>query len=133
MSTQNKSQSLQSLMDSGNIVDRLYRSPPKNALTIFTQMMPGDVVRPEFTTWRDEQRSWRETVALHDQSYHMHNLRVRGKHALRVFERLAVIAEMAVRVHPVAFIDKRQIELVAVAVMVGDGLGVVPRRRHEEH
>jgi vanillate/3-O-methylgallate O-demethylase len=90
MSTQKKAQSLQALMDAGNIVERLYRNPPKNALTIFTQMMPGDVVRPEFTTWRDEQRAWRETIALHDQSYHMHNLRVRGKNALQVFERLGV-------------------------------------------
>jgi vanillate/3-O-methylgallate O-demethylase len=91
MTTQQNAQSLQSLLDSGgSIVDRLYRNPPKNALTIFTQMMPGEVVRPEFTTWRDEQRSWRETVALHDQSYHMHSLCVRGKDALRLFERLGV-------------------------------------------
>lgn len=90
MSTQ-KVQSLQNLMDSvPNIVDRLYKNPPKNALTIFTQMMPGDVVRPEFTTWRDEQRSWREGVALHDQSYHMHSLCIRGVDALRLFERLGV-------------------------------------------
>jgi vanillate/3-O-methylgallate O-demethylase len=90
MSTQ-KAQSLQELMDSvPNIVDKLYKNPPKNALTIFTQMMPGDVVRPEFTTWRDEQRSWREGIALHDQSYHMHSLSIRGADALRLFERLGV-------------------------------------------
>jgi vanillate/3-O-methylgallate O-demethylase len=47
-------------------------------------------VRPEFTTWRDEQRSWRETVALHDQSYHMSSLHVRGPEALRLFEGLGV-------------------------------------------
>ena len=91
MTTQQRAQSLQALIDSvPNIVDRLFSNPPKNALTIFTQMMPGDVVRPEFTTWRDEQRSWRETVALHDQSYHMHSLRVTGRGALRLFERLGV-------------------------------------------
>jgi len=86
-----KPTSLQALIDSvPNIVDRLYSNPPKNALTIFTQMMPGEVVRPEFTTWRDEQRAWRETVALHDQSYHMHSLAVRGRDALQLFERLGV-------------------------------------------
>ncbi len=74
----------------GGIVDRLFRNPPKAALTIYTQMMPGEVVRPEFTTWRDEQRSWRQTVALHDQSYHMHSLSVRGREALALFERLGV-------------------------------------------
>ena len=29
------------------------------------------VVPSEFTNWRDEQRSWRETCALFDQSHHM--------------------------------------------------------------
>jgi vanillate/3-O-methylgallate O-demethylase len=91
MNAARERQSLQAVLDSGvNIVDRLYRNPPKNALTIFTQMMPGDAVRPEFTTWRDEQRSWREGVALHDQSYHMHSLSVRGKEALRLLEYLGV-------------------------------------------
>jgi vanillate/3-O-methylgallate O-demethylase len=72
-----------------NIVDYLFRNPPKNALTIFTQMMPGDAVRPEFTTWRDEQRSWRETIALHDQSYHMDSLHLRGPGALDLCQYLA--------------------------------------------
>ncbi len=83
--------SFQALLDSvPSVVDYLYGNPPKNALSIFTVMMPAEVVRPEFTTWRDEQRSWRETVALHDQSYHMHSLHVRGPEALRVFEHLGV-------------------------------------------
>jgi len=72
-----------------NIVDHLFRNPPKNALTIYTQMMPGDAVRPEFTTWRDEQRSWREGVALHDQSYHMDSLHLRGPGALDLLQYLA--------------------------------------------
>jgi vanillate/3-O-methylgallate O-demethylase len=84
-------QSLQALLDSvPNIVDHLYKNPPKAALNVFSVLMPAEVVRPEITTWRDEQRSWRETVALHDQSYHMHSLQVRGRDALRVFERLGV-------------------------------------------
>jgi vanillate/3-O-methylgallate O-demethylase len=32
------------------------------------------VVAPEFTNWRDEQRAWRETSVLYDQSHHMVNL-----------------------------------------------------------
>ena len=91
MSTEQKPRSLQQLLDSvPSIVDHLYGNPPKNALSIFLQMMPGEGVRPEFTTWRDEQRSWRETVGLHDQSYHMHSLSIRGKDALRLLERLGV-------------------------------------------
>jgi vanillate/3-O-methylgallate O-demethylase len=73
-----------------NVVDHLYRNPPKSALNVYTVMMPADVVRPEYTTWRDEQRSWRESVALHDQSYHMNSLHVRGPEALQVFERLGI-------------------------------------------
>src|SRR5689334_2341863 len=34
------------------------------------------VVPSEFTNWRDEQRSWRETCALFDQSHHMTDLLV---------------------------------------------------------
>ena len=84
-------QSFQSILDGvPNVVDHLYRNPPKSALNVFTVMMPSDVVRPEYTTWRDEQRSWRETVALHDQSYHMSSLRVRGRDAVALFERLGV-------------------------------------------
>ena len=36
------------------------------------------VVPSEFTNWRDEQRSWRETCALFDQSHHMTDLYCRG-------------------------------------------------------
>jgi vanillate/3-O-methylgallate O-demethylase len=75
-----------------NVVDYLYRNPPKSALNVYTVMMPADVVRPEYTTWRDEQRSWRESVALHDQSYHMNSLHVRGPEALQLFERLGINA-----------------------------------------
>jgi len=83
--------SFQSVLDEvPNVVDFLYRNPPKSALNVFTVMMPAEVVRPEFTTWRDEQRSWREAIALHDQSYHMSSLHVRGADALRVFERLGI-------------------------------------------
>ena len=91
MGTETKPQSLQALLDTvPSIVDHLYRNPPKTSANVFSVMMPSDVVRPEYTTWRDEQRSWRETVALHDQSYHMQSLYVRGRDALRLFERLAV-------------------------------------------
>lgn len=73
-----------------NITDHLFRNAPKNALTIHTQMMPGDAVRPEYTTWRDEQSSWRTAIALHDQSYHMMSLHVRGPDALAFIQFLSV-------------------------------------------
>ena len=48
------------------------------------------VVRYEFTNWRDEQRSWRETCALFDQSHHMTDLYVEGPDALALLSSLAV-------------------------------------------
>ncbi len=48
------------------------------------------VVRAEFTNWRDEQRSWRETCALFDQSHHMTDLYVEGPDALKLLSDLGV-------------------------------------------
>lgn len=48
------------------------------------------VVRSEFTNWRDEQRAWKETCALLDQSHHMTDLYVEGPDALKVFSDLGV-------------------------------------------
>ena len=56
------------------------------------------VVRSEFTNWRDEQRSWRETCALFDQSHHMTDLYVEGPDALRVISDLGVNSFRSFRV-----------------------------------
>jgi len=48
------------------------------------------VVKHEFTNWRDEQRSWRETCALFDQSHHMTDLYLEGPDALRLLSDLGV-------------------------------------------
>ena len=48
------------------------------------------VVRYEFTNWRDEQQSWRQTCALFDQSHHMTDLYVEGPDALPLLSSLAV-------------------------------------------
>jgi len=48
------------------------------------------VVRHEFTNWRDEQQSWRETCALFDQSHHMSDLYVRGPDAVRLMTDLGI-------------------------------------------
>ncbi|HMB72371.1 MAG TPA: aminomethyl transferase family protein, partial [Gammaproteobacteria bacterium] len=48
------------------------------------------VVRHEFTNWRDEQRSWRESCALFDQSHHMSDLYLRGPDAVRLLSDLGI-------------------------------------------
>ena len=47
-------------------------------------------VEPEFTNWRSEQRSWRSTVALLDQSHHMTDLFISGPDALRLLSDVGV-------------------------------------------
>lgn len=42
------------------------------------------VVPAEYTNWRDEQRAWRETCVLFDQSHHMANLYIEGPDALKL-------------------------------------------------
>lgn len=48
------------------------------------------VVPPEFSNWRDEQRAWRETAVLFDQSHHMAELTVEGPGALDLLSGLAI-------------------------------------------
>jgi len=57
------------------------------------------VVRSEFTNWRDEQRAWRETCALFDQSHHMTDLYVEGPDALKLFSDLGINSFKNFRVH----------------------------------
>src|SRR3712207_3729713 len=48
------------------------------------------VVAPEFSNWRDEQRAWRETCVLFDQSHHMVNLHVEGRDSLKLLSNLGI-------------------------------------------
>jgi len=48
------------------------------------------IVAPEFTNWRDEQRAWRESAVLYDQSHHMAELTVSGPDATNLLSNLAI-------------------------------------------
>ncbi len=48
------------------------------------------VVAPEFSNWRDEQRAWRETCVLFDQSHHMVDLFIEGPDAIKLVSALAI-------------------------------------------
>ena len=77
------SESLEDLLQSGiNPVDMLRNSQ--------TGAYVYPVVPPEFSNWRDEQRAWRESCVLFDQSHHMVNLFVEGPDAQRLLSYLAV-------------------------------------------
>src|SRR4051812_17448473 len=49
---------------------------------------PG--VPAEFTNWRDEQQAWQKTCVLFNQSYHMADLAVTGRDALKLLSYLGV-------------------------------------------
>ncbi|HEX5788485.1 MAG TPA: hypothetical protein VFY03_09915, partial [Woeseiaceae bacterium] len=77
------SRSLESLLQSaGNPVTLLRNSQ------IGAYVYP--VVPTEFSNWRDEQRAWRETAVLFDQSHHMVDLFIDGPDAIRLVSHLAV-------------------------------------------
>ncbi|NDL56443.1 aminomethyl transferase family protein [Phytoactinopolyspora mesophila] len=47
-------------------------------------------VAPEFTNWRTEQKAWRRSCVLFDQSHHMTDLYISGKDALRLLSDFGV-------------------------------------------
>jgi vanillate/3-O-methylgallate O-demethylase len=48
------------------------------------------VVPTEFSNWRDEQRAWRETAVLFDQSHHMAEITIKGRDALALCSHLTI-------------------------------------------
>jgi vanillate/3-O-methylgallate O-demethylase len=48
------------------------------------------VVPSEFSNWRDEQRAWRETAVLFDQSHHMAEIMIKGPDAFKLMNHLAI-------------------------------------------
>lgn len=90
MTTDAPTRSLQDVLDSApNVVDYLYSNRKGSVLKDAVLRQPTEFVAPEFTTWRDEQRAWREGIAFYDQSFHMTTTYVRGRDAQRMFSSLA--------------------------------------------
>lgn len=58
-----------------------FRNPVEMLRNSQIGMYVYPVVTPEFANWRDEQRAWRETAVLFDQSHHMDELIVEGPQA----------------------------------------------------
>ncbi len=70
------------LRESGGPVELLYNS--QTGPRVFP------VVPPEYTNWRDEQRAWRESCVLFDQSHHMTDFYVEGRDAFGLLESLGI-------------------------------------------
>ncbi|WP_417218264.1 vanillate/3-O-methylgallate O-demethylase [Arthrobacter sp.] len=76
-------QNLQEVLDATDSTVELLRNSQLGAYIY-------PVVAPEFTNWRSEQRAWRETAVLYDQSHHMDNLFISGPDALKLISDTAI-------------------------------------------
>lgn len=89
--SESAARSLQDLLDTApNFVDYLYSNRKGSVLKDAVLRQPPEFVAPEFTTWRDEQRAWREGIAFYDQSFHMTTTYLRGPDAQALVSSLAV-------------------------------------------
>lgn len=65
-----------------------------NPVTLLRNSQTGPYVYPvvpsEFSNWRDEQIAWQQTCVLYNQSYHMTDMYVRGRDALKLLSGLGV-------------------------------------------
>jgi vanillate/3-O-methylgallate O-demethylase len=101
---------LQEILDSTDPVELLRNSQ------IGAYIYP--VVAAEFTNWRREQRAWRETAALYDQSHHMVNIFLRGRDAAKLISDTAVnsVADFPVDV------AKQYVPTTPAGHVIGDGI-----------
>ncbi|MEO3886672.1 hypothetical protein [Nonomuraea sp. B5E05] len=85
-----KDRSLQNLIDeTPDLVDYFYNDTIAPHFRARTSLNAA-FVPPEFSNWRDEQRAWRESVILFDQSHHMPELFLKGPDALRLLTRVGI-------------------------------------------
>ncbi len=77
----------------GQSLDALLQSAP-DPVTLLRNSQVGAYVYPivpnEFSNWRSEQRGWRETAVLFDQSHHMAEITVTGPDALKLLSSLTI-------------------------------------------
>ncbi|MGZ4179593.1 MAG: vanillate/3-O-methylgallate O-demethylase [Solirubrobacteraceae bacterium] len=102
---------LQEVLDeSGNIVELLRNSQ------IGAYIYP--VVPYEFSNWRREQRAWRDTAVLFDQSHHMVNFFFKGPDALKMVSDTAInsVANFPVNM------AKQYVPTTPAGHVIGDGI-----------
>ncbi|MDF2492477.1 MAG: Aminomethyltransferase [Microbacterium sp.] len=84
-------------------------------------------VAPEFTNWRDEQRSWNTTVALMDQSHHMTQLFLGGSDLLPLLESISPNTFATFR----PGVAKQLISVNQDGYLIGDGILFYNEDAHE--
>lgn len=92
------------------------------AIPLLRNSQLGPYVYPqvpsEFSNWRDEQRSWRETCALFDQSHHMTDLYVEGPDVVPLLSSLGVNSFQG----PLADRAKQLVVCNTDGFVIGDGI-----------
>jgi vanillate/3-O-methylgallate O-demethylase len=81
--------SLQNLIDEKPDLVKYLSNETLAPMRARTALLAG-FVPLEFTNWRDEQRAWRETAVLWDQTHHMPELYVKGPDAARLLGRVSI-------------------------------------------
>jgi vanillate/3-O-methylgallate O-demethylase len=76
------------------------------------------VVAYEFSNWRDEQRAWRETAVMYDQSHHMDNLFIKGSGALQLISDTAINSVASFPVNKA----KQYVPTTHYGHVIGDGI-----------
>ena len=76
------------------------------------------VVAPEFSNWFDEQKAWRDTAVLFDQSHHMVDMFVRGPDALRLMSETTINSFKGFAVNKA----KQYVPCTHDGYVIGDGI-----------
>jgi len=108
--SEKNARTLQDVVEAGNIVETL-RNRQNPAYVV-------PVVPAEYSSWRLEQRAWRETAVLFDQSHHMDNVVLRGPDALRLISDTAINSVANFHVN----VAKQYVPTSEDGYVIGDGI-----------
>ncbi|MEV5070011.1 aminomethyl transferase family protein [Microbacterium sp. LMI12-1-1.1] len=101
---------LQELLDGQNAVEMLRNSQ------IGSYIYP--VVPADFQNWIKEQKAWRDTAVLYDQSHHMDNVFLKGSDAIRLISDTAINSVATFPVNRA----KQYVPTTASGHVIGDGI-----------
>jgi vanillate/3-O-methylgallate O-demethylase len=73
----------QKIVRAGGIPARMLRGNPAG-------YVPFPVLKPEYTSWQEEQEAWQKTAVLYDQSWHMTDVYLEGPGVRRLLSDVAV-------------------------------------------